>query len=433
MSAAQNFLALLALGVSGLPPLACGEDPCSHKNTGHGWYPIGESEFLPRSEHVPAEYDSGTSEICSRSVGPGGLSVVRTISDGSLAVVGASRTGFTVARESGKAWAVDEFQTEDVTGPSGNESDEIADVDLAVGAGGYLAVAWMQNWIDTPFLRGFDGSSWVTLGNGAAGVAPGGARLALDGALRPVVAWRSGTGPTGSVYLARLNGSAWEGLDGSASGTGISGTLAPGKPRVVISGRDIVDVVWEADGLFVTRFENTWQAMGGSMTGSGIGSSHSALPVLAVTSPGTPVVAFRDIQSAREVLVVTRWTGQDWEALPAIDTAGPNLLSLAVDRSDNPVIAYQVWGDSDPLHPPGEVFVLRFDGTEWVGVNGSDHGGGVTNSANPALSLSVVATTDRICVAWSEAEPEYDPIDPDDNGGYAKGGEPRLLVRCSSY
>jgi hypothetical protein len=71
-------------------------------------------------------------------------------------------------------------------------------------------------------------------------------------------------------------------------------------------------------------------------------------------------------------------------------------------------------------------------------VNASATAGGVSNSDQRTLSLSVTATADRICVAWSENEPGYDPdpsVDTDDGNPpeYRKGGEPRLLVRCSEY
>lgn len=82
---------------------------------------------------------------------------------------------------------------------------------LAVDAASRPVVAWMEDLEgrDTLYVSRLDGSAWTPLG-GALSVQPASApSLALDGRGRPVVAWIEERSGIGQVRLARWTGDAW--------------------------------------------------------------------------------------------------------------------------------------------------------------------------------------------------------------------------------
>jgi hypothetical protein len=408
---------------------------------------------------VPAHYDEPKSQICADGLGVGsdgysGEVIIRAVPDGSLVVLGRRQNEITVARQRGEAWASDTFESEPVA-EVGGATTSILRADMAVGSSGDILVGWTQEGHEAPIMKKFDGLTWQNLGEGAPGLVPHAARnvesesggwlwaavgaVAVDDVGRPLVAWAEESGTGEYIYVARLENGAWEEIAGPTTGGGIGvAGSAPSVAQLGLSPFGQVSVLWISwpeDRLYFSIFDGaTWTDLAGSAGADGIGGYSNGWPQLAYSHDGYPTVSWERAELGVEwEYTVKRWTGEFWESIGFPDIPfGYNLrVSLTVDREDGPLLA---WGlRSEGSDSASDTYVKRYASTRWTELNGSAAKGGVSNSVNPTIAVGVVATADRICVAWSEEEPEYDPIDPDDNAGYSKGGEPRLLVRCSEY
>ncbi len=134
--------------------------------------------------------------------------------------------------------------------------------------GGFDGGAVMDSGVDG---GGMDGGAVVDSGVDGGGMDAGGV-VAM-----PVVAWQDGAGGDQEIYLRRWNGTAWEELDGSASGGGVSNT-----------------------------------PIGASSVGQ------SEAPAVALGPDGSPVVAWVERVASSDLEVyVRRWNGSTWEAMAA--------------------------------------------------------------------------------------------------------------------
>jgi len=246
-----------------------------------------------------------------------------------------------------------------------------------------IAVAWPDETSGASeiYLRQWNGSSWAELGGSASGVGlsstAGGAagpKVALDSDGHPVVAWyERPTGVEPRIYLKRWNGSTWDELDGSASGSGV-GLPGSTDPSLAIDSSDRIIVVWmwnDPDASFYVhgrRWDGSaWQELDGSATGGGIGEDPGFHPDVAVDSLDRPVVAY---QANSDEVYLKRWNGSTWEELDGSasggglsDSGASTPPTVAIGQDDNPAVAWAVLGGS------GEVLgfaARRFDGSAWL-------------------------------------------------------------------
>ena len=402
---------------------------------------------MPWSHRVPGHYDESDTSVCSGGVGPGGTSTVaRFLPDGSIIAMAGDWQQVTIGYQRGDEWWVESFSTVDQQ----NQSPT-----LVVGAAGDVLAAWLQVNGALSIVHLLD-STWEELGVGATGFVPHGptepvvgvVSLAVDTLGRAIMGWTEDVGVDGTcVYVARLNGDVWEEIEGSASTSGVSipGSRASGV-QIAVSQSDEIFVLWESwpeNRLYLRYFDgNSWVDLAGTGAGDGFGANRHDLPSMVIASDGHPMVGSATAiagTSSQFSYGIVRWTGSSWEELPPVEISYETYnhdLSLTSDRDGNPIVSWISGG-----YIPGsisETYVKRLENDSWTEVNDSATAGGVSNSDQRTLSLSVTATADRICVAWSENEPGYDPdpsVDTDDGNPpeYRKGGEPRLLVRCSEY
>ena len=239
-------------------------------------------------------------------------------------------------------------------------------------------IVWHEpvNSKDEVFLRRWNGTSWIGLGNSATdgGISntpqahSSDAKLAFDPAGNPCVAWSEGRLPVGSgsdVYLRRWNGVDWVEIGNSASGSGISG------PSI-----------------------NTFSAKD-----------------LVVDSTGLPSVLY-EIGTGRHEVYLRRWNGVSWAELGGSASGfgisgsrknGPEELDtiacgVVVDGADHPIVA---WTEGDE-NTPFQVRIRRWTGTAWEGIDGSDNdqGMGATSGKNIALAALAVAPSGDLFIAW---------------------------------
>ncbi len=300
---------------------------------------------------------------------------------------------------------------------------------LALDGLGCPFVAWCEYMSENSeiYVKKFDGIHWVDVGVGSSsggGISDNSGysvypSLSLDDSGNPAVAWFDATSGNWEIYLKRFNGSDWVDVgDNSSSGGGISNNSGysvypslslddSGNPEVAWS--DATSGNWE---IYIKRFDGTaWVDVGGnSSSGGGISNSvgESLQPSLALDGSGNPVVACNDNTSGNYEIYVKRFNGSDWVDVGDNLSSGGGISnnsgysvypSLSLDDAGNPIVAWE-----DETSGNGEIYVRRFNGTDWVDVGvGSSSGGGVSNSYAVSFSHSLaVFPGGRACVAWTE-------------------------------
>jgi hypothetical protein len=228
---------------------------------------------------------------------------------------------------------------------------------IASGPGDALAVAWVE---DGPGggpaglqVRRWEGGAWLehAPGAGALNADPGSSAAApalrLDQAGLPVVAWREERGASGhAVFVRRFDGAAWSPPLGGA----LAGPIgAPSAPSLAIAAAGMPIVAWAepdaggTDRVSVQAWDGgAWAPIGnpdtllpGGARSPSMATGPDGTPFLAVVAPGGPV----------DVVRVLRWDGLEWIAMdgalnvdPAASAADP---SLAVDPKGRPAVAWQ--------------------------------------------------------------------------------------------
>ncbi len=314
-----------------------------------------------------------------------------------------------------------------ISGDSGGWSSW--NVSLALDSSDNPVAAWQKLATTSTYeiyVKRWDGSSWVEVGTGSAtdgGVSDksGASKrpsLALDSSDNPVVAWSDNTSGNYEIYVKRWNGSSWQDIGGSASGGGISDNIGPSKrPSLALDSSDNPVVAWSdhTSGnreIYIKRWNGiSWVEVGtGSATDGGISvnSGHSMRPSLALDSSDNPVVAWGDGSSPDEQIYIKRWNGISWVEVGtgsatdggiSVNSGHSMRPSLALDSSDNPVVA---WGDGSS--PDEQIYIKRWNGSSWVEVGtGSATDGGISDNSGdswkPSLALD---SSDNPVVAWND-------------------------------
>ena len=143
-----------------------------------------------------------------------------------------------------------------------------------------------------------------------------------------------------------------------------------------------------------------WVQMNESASGGGISDNggNSWLPSLALDSSDNPVVAWRDDSGGNFEIYIKRWNGGEWVEIGARSASGSGISqnkgrsdwpSLELDSSGRPVVA---WMDRNSGNY--EIYIKRWDGDAWVEIGeGSASGGGISN--NRGSSSWPVTSTNR--------------------------------------
>ncbi|NJN97721.1 MAG: cadherin-like domain-containing protein, partial [Anaerolineales bacterium] len=234
--------------------------------------------------------------------------------------------------------------------------------------------------------------------------------LALNSSGQPVVAFQDGANDYKATVM-RYDGSSWQTV-GSA---GFSGDYASYTSLALDSSDNPVVAFSDDDNdeeATVMRYDgSSWQTVGDPGFSAGEVSNVS----LALDSSGNPVVAFRIDDTTTKPAVNGRAIG--WRAVadcgqPRHFSREAGYVSLVLDSSDRPVVAFVDWGLD------GKATVMRYDGSSWQTVGSAGFSGGETDYTSLALDSS-----DNPVVAFQD----------DDNGDKAtvmrfEGGPVRLVT-----
>ena len=306
-----------------------------------------------------------------------------------------------------------------------NNAGHSADPSMAIAPDGTPYLAWTDvssgSW--QIYVRRWNGSKWEALDGSATGGgisnSSGSATqpsLVIDPDSTPYVAWGDVTAGT-KIYMRRWSGSSWVELGGSATGGGISNSTDADAPSLVIAPNSKNPyVAWtDVPGIcpeIYLRYWNgsSWAQLGGSASGGGISDSGCmdtvSNPSLAIDAGDDPYVAWEDVRSGQYQIYLRRWDGSNWGELGGSATggglsgqAGSAGPSLALDKDGNPCVA---WVASDGAD--NEIYLRCWNGSSWTALEGSASGGGISNnngnSTYPSLSLAPDGT---LYVAWQDS------------------------------
>ncbi len=344
-----------------------------------------------------------------------------------------------VRRWNGTAWMEVGTGSASGRGISNNEGHSFYS-SLAIAPDGTPYVAWQDDSSgnDDIYIRRWNGTAWVEVGVGSAsgeGVSKSPIAalfpclaIAPDGT--PYLAWMEfAPGDNWDIYIRRWNGTAWvEVGTGSASGGGISNNGGNSTyPSLAVDPSGMPYVAWADNSsgnveIYVRRWNGTaWVEVGaGSASGGGISHSEgeSSEPSMAIAPDGTPYVAWQDGDIWGREIFIRRWNGTEWEEVGAGSASGggisqtddsvSNSPSLAIASNGTPYVAWYEWISSED----DEVYVRRWNGTAWVEVGtGSASGGGISNnngwSGEPSLAI---APDGKPAVAWPDDSSGNDEI-----------------------
>lgn len=114
---------------------------------------------------------------------------------------------------------------------------------------------------------------------------------------------------------------------------------------------------------------------------AGFSAGAAYWPSVAVSSTGTPYVAFEDFANAGEVCVM-KFSGTNWVQVGSDFSSGAQTTSIALDSSDTPYVAFSDSGSSQ------KASVMKFNGASWVQVGAAGFSTGVASYTCLAIDSS---------------------------------------------
>ena len=250
-------------------------------------------------------------------------------------------------------------------------------------------------------VRRWNDSSWQKLGSNLDIVGTNDAlkpSLVLDSSGNPVIAWleAESDGTNYHVYVKRWNGSAWVQLGNALDGISFWGDSDASKPSLVLNGSNQPIIAFEEFGtIFIKRWDgSSWVSAALSVTGGQFANVYA--PKLALDSSGNLVLAYIVSQDSliANSIAISRWKGSAWESIGNVNNSGRHLastLALTLDNSNNPIVA---WGECNisPNSIPAicsssfnDLYVKQWTGSSWV-QQGATRGPAAISTISLAIS-----------------------------------------------
>jgi hypothetical protein len=250
---------------------------------------------------------------------------------------------------------------------------------------GYFQNAPVVAWLETNsqlaknvYVKRWTSNSWQPLGSSLNQNPARDASqpvLVAKNSQNPVVAFTESNGNKAQLYIKRWNGSTWQtlqasGLDASVNLQISSESADPslaldtlGRPVVAFAEKNSTDFT-----VYVKRWTGSaWEQLGGIYLDV-VPSANAITPSIAIGTDNQPVVAWSEDQS----LMVKRFDGTNWVRLEGtnINIYRAYTPSIGIDSSNTPFLAWQEDISSAPTLDNSNIFVRRWDGTNWVQVGG---------------------------------------------------------------
>lgn len=242
-------------------------------------------------------------------------------------------------------------------GVSGNPTYSAGNPVVAVGSNGYPVVAWLQKVLTGTLVRAasYDGSQWVGLGASLTNQVPGAwvatnVDMVVDTLGRVVVAWEEQT--TQRVKVQRWNGSSWSDL-GSVGNAPYAGT-----PRLAAG----------ANGDFYIAWKQT--------PNGDVPTSNFYYQVYAARNIGGAFNAMAGSMSHPGVSIATN--------------VGSQVIDLDIAVQTSPVMTNVVVAWQSGSNTANSILARRFNGTAWSGVYGSQAAPGVALNSGVSVKPNLI-------------------------------------------
>lgn len=209
--------------------------------------------------------------------------------------------------------------------------------------------------VDTLQVRGWNGGAWTVWADSSTPVVSNPPALAVGPTGAIVAAW---TEPDMDVRVARVGPLGLELIDVSA------GSVYSASPTVSsdLDGNPVV-ALWDGPSLRAKTWTGTeWRQIGADLTVS----YHGGSPVMAIGADGLPVVAWTDgVYPSPRQLFVAKFDGSQWQQLGGPLNADPThdvyAVALALDRHGAPVLAWPEATTAPSMDPgaPASVYQMQ--------------------------------------------------------------------------
>ncbi|MEX2185288.1 MAG: right-handed parallel beta-helix repeat-containing protein [Pirellulales bacterium] len=222
--------------------------------------------------------------------------------------------------------------------------------------------------------------------------------------------------PAGVDYLGR-----WAEWAGSATGTGVSGSLSQSIEPVVVASGSTTYVAWADDRhgnfeIFVARHNALgWTELAGSAHGGAVSdtTTNSRRPSIAIGADGQPVVAWTEFAAngASSDIFAKRFDPAASGGLGGWVSLGGSAVGGGISQSGAAVHAQListtaglVVGYIDDVGAAANVFVRRFNGASWPALGtGAASGDGISDSMTDVSDLALVTDGTNIAAAWTQS------------------------------
>lgn len=210
-------------------------------------------------------------------------------------------------------------------------------------------------------------------------------------------------------------GPSWVELGNSASSGGVSSFAGESAaPSVAIDDSNYPAIAWQQNvsgnaEIYFRRWNGSaWVESGGSATNGGVSNTspaYSTYPSLAMDSSGNPAIAWSEATPSSWEIYFKRWNGSAWVGLDGSDSGGG--VSETADNSENAVLAFDASGNPaivwTELQSVPEIYFRRWNGSAWVELGGSGSAGGVSNTSTQSVGGSLALDSNgNPVIAWSE-------------------------------
>jgi hypothetical protein len=285
-------------------------------------------------------------------------------------------------------------------GTINNGTGTAKDVSI-VPTGNQLFATWseMDGAVSKVYIKRFGTNIWNLVGTGIANVNAAKSAvtpsLVLDKGSNPTVAFIEGVSSSNQFIYVKRYASAFEYL---GSVDRILSNNAFGS-SVARKNDDLPIVAWtetygSSNDVFVKEWTGSrWINLGARL--DRVAANKAEYPQIAVGTDNLPVVAWTEYTGSIPSINVRRWDGLAWQFVGGSVATG-YLAGFALDRSNNPIIAYSY---------NNNVFVKKWNGTAWVGMDGSTSPAPLSTTYSDNITLAL-DKTGKPFVAWGEAVTE---------------------------
>ncbi len=274
-----------------------------------------------------------------------------------------------------------------------------ADLDLALDERGTPILVWNENYGDNDVvvLRAYLGGAWTNwqpryLGDDLPYAARTRSVAAYGG--EAVLAWGE---YLRKPYGSRLSIRHWNGQTWTRSLPFNDIRAFSRSPALALSGAGMPTVAWLqgevlGSNILVSRWTgDRWQALGASLNRTP--NSYLASPRLVLDVQERPTVAWLEDVGGQDALFASRWNGQAWQALGGrISPRFAEAPALALDAQNRPVVAW-----AEERGGIGQIKLARWTGQRWQ-TYGPLNRDARRDARSPALALAA----DGVVLAWRE-------------------------------